>query len=241
MPLDLTGNKILSTSIGPKGEVIRQIPIDGLVTNFDVRNKNSYSGTGTSIIDLTGRSNGTLFGSPSFSSGDNGGSLTCNTSQTIAVDDKTQYNYFTTWGWIKWNSNGAGESILFNKENSWEMRIDSGVMNWAVWADNQSWFWHDSGGRVTQSTPTFVAYSYGGNSVKTYKNGSLVETYSYPSGGVLANQSSAWPKFNSRDTNFGHGGSSGNNTLYTWAIYNRALTDTEILQTYNTTKSRFGL
>jgi len=241
MGLDLTGNKLYSTSIGTKGEVIKQIPTDGLIMHLDAANKNSYGGTGTTIYDLTSRSNATTFGTPTYSSSDYIGSITCNTSQTIVVNDVTATNYFTTWGWIKWNSNGAGESILFNKENSWEMRIDSGVMNWAVWADNQGWFWHDSGGRVTQSTPTFVAYSYGGNSVKTYKNGSLVETYSYPAGGILANQSSSWPKFNSRDTNFGVGGSTGNNTLYTWTIYNRALTDTEILQTYNVTKARFGL
>lgn len=241
MALDLTGNKVYNSTIGSSGESIKTITTTGLVTYFDAANKNSYSGTGTSIIDLTGRSNGTFFGSPTFSSNDNGGSIICNTSQTIAVDDKTQYDYFTLWAWIKWNSNGsAGESILFNKENTWEMRIDGGAMNWAIYANNQSWFWYDSGGRVTQSVPTFVAYSYGGNSVKTYKDGVLINTYAYPSGGVLANQSSAWPKFNSRDTNFGVGSYPGNNTLYTWAIYNRALTDAEILHTYSVTKSRFG-
>lgn len=242
MPLDLNGNKLYNSSIGPNGEVVKGIVNNGLVTYFDAGNKNSYNGSGATITDLSGRSNGTFFGSPSFSSVDNGGALTCNTSQTIAVDDKTQYDYFTIWAWIKWNSNGnSAESILFNKENTWEMRIDNGDMNWAINTNNQSWFWHDSGGNVTQGTPTFVAYSYGGSSVKTYKNNSLVESYTYPSGGVLANQSSAWPKFNSRDTNFGVGSYSGNNTLYTWAIYNRALTDAELLQSYNVTKGRFGL
>jgi hypothetical protein len=241
MPLDLNGNKLYNNSIGPVGEVSNSIVTNGLVTYFDAGNKNSYSGTGTAITDLTDRSNGTLFGSPTFSSGDNGGSITCNTSQTIAVNDVTANNYFTTWAWIKWNSNGPGESILFNKESTWEMRIDNGIMNWAVAANNVGWFWHDSGGRVTQSTPTFVAYSYGGSSVKTYKNGDLIETYAYTAGGVLASQGTAYPKFNTRDTNFGVGGSPGNNTLYNWAIYSVALLDSEILQIYNVTKRRFGL
>ena len=242
MPLDLNGNKLFSTSIGPKGEAIRQMITSGLVTYLDIANKNSYGGSGTTITDLAGRSNATTFGSPTYSSSNYGGSISCNTSQTIAVNDVTATNYFTTWAWIRWDSNGsAGESILFNKENTWEMRIDNGAMNWAIYANNQAWFWQDSGGRVTQGVPTFVAYSYGGNSVKTYKDGILINTYSYPAGGVLANQTAAWPKFNSRDTNFGVGSYPGNNTLYTWAIYSRALLDDEISQIYSVTKGRFGL
>jgi hypothetical protein len=67
MALDLNGNKLLSTSIGPKGEVVKQISTDGLVLYLDAGNKNSFTGSGTTWTDLSGyNNNGTLTNSPSF-------------------------------------------------------------------------------------------------------------------------------------------------------------------------------
>jgi hypothetical protein len=43
MPLDLNGNKLFKTSIGPTSEVIKQLSIDGLVMHLDAGNKNSYN------------------------------------------------------------------------------------------------------------------------------------------------------------------------------------------------------
>lgn len=81
MPLDLTGNKLLSTSIGPKGEVVKQIATDGLVFHVDAANKNSYSGSGSSWNDLSGNNNhGTLYSSPTFATNDALGNLSFNGS-----------------------------------------------------------------------------------------------------------------------------------------------------------------
>ena len=218
-----------------------KIVTDGLTVSLDAGNINSYKGSGSTMTNLVGTPNATLFGSPSFTNDKKGG-IICTSTCTISVDTTIGSNYFTTCLFFKYNSNGpSAESILFNKENCWEMRDDGGALNWAVWTSNQSWFWHDSGGRITAGAYNFVALSYGGSSVKTYLNGSLIETYTYPAGGVLANQSAAYPKFNSRDTNFGVGSYPGNNTLYYWMIYNRALTDNEVSQNYKSLKSRFGL
>lgn len=236
MPINVNNIEIKEDVIAQSG--LSEIVTNGLVFYTDLAQRHSYPTGGSTIYDISGTSNATLFGSPTFSR-ESGGLLSCDTSQTVAVNDKTATDYYTMWAWIRWDSNGPGESILFNKESTWESRIDNGIMNWAVYTSNQTWFWNDSGGRVTQGVPTFVAYSYDGNNVKTYKDGVLVENYTYPSGGVLANQTDAYPKFNSRGTNFGAGTSPGNNTLYIWAIYNRALTDAEILLNYDLTKNRF--
>ena len=218
-----------------------QLVTSGLVTALDVANSKSYPGSGTTLYDLAGRANANLYNT-SFSSAYKGG-LICNGSgTTIAVTDVTATNYFTTCLFFMYNGNGpSGESILFNKEDCWEMRDDNGNINWAVYASNQSWFWYDTGIDISSGVPTFIALSYDGSAVRTYKNGVLGSTYNYPTGGVLANQTAAYPKFNSRGYNLGAGNYPGNNTLYNWTIYNRALTNDEISQNYNALKTRFGL
>ena len=66
MGLDLNGNKLYSTSIGPKGEVIKQISTDGLVLHLDAQNKNSYGGSGNIWTDLIGNYNSTMYNSPTY-------------------------------------------------------------------------------------------------------------------------------------------------------------------------------
>lgn len=43
MGLDLNGNKLYKTSIGPNGEVLKQIITNGLIVHLDAGNKNSYN------------------------------------------------------------------------------------------------------------------------------------------------------------------------------------------------------
>ena len=45
MPIDLNGNKIYNSSIGPTGEVIKSIVTDRLTMHLDAGNKNSYNTT----------------------------------------------------------------------------------------------------------------------------------------------------------------------------------------------------
>lgn len=210
-----------------------QVETTSSVTPFTVGSR------GSEMKDIMRRSDAQLFGTPTYNT-NYGGSIVCDTSDSLGVYDKTEYNYFTSATWFTYNGAGNNDSILVNKESCWEARTYGGDISWAIYANNQGWFWQDSTANVTQGTPQLFVMSYDGNYVRSYLNGALVQTYTYPSGGVLANQSSAWPKFNCRETNFGHNSThSGNHTLHMWLIYSRALRDDEVKAIYDSTKNRF--
>jgi hypothetical protein len=214
---------------------------DGLIAYYDVSNSSSYTG-GSSLNNLvsgSGYGSFTNSGSPSYS-GDYGGGLQFTGSSHCYMPQTTNLTYFTCEVWFQWRSNQGGEDILFNKENVWEMRSDSGVCQWAVYANNRSWFWQDSGGRFAQSVPQHVALAYDGNAVYTWLNGGLIQVYNYPNGGVLNTSGNSYPKFNARSDGTGSRGNPGNNTLYKWRLYNRKLSSGEIRRNYDAERSQFG-
>jgi hypothetical protein len=210
-----------------------QVELTTSPTEFTIENR------GSAIKDIMHRSNAQIFGSPT-NLDSYGGSIQFNTSSSCGVEDITDYDYFTSATWFTFNGAGNSDSILVNKEECWEARTNAGNISWAIYASNQGWFWQDSTADVTQGTPQLFVMSYDGNYVRSYLNGVLVQTYTYPAGGVLANQTTAYPKFNCRGVSFGHESvHAGNHTLHMWLIYSRALRDDEVEALYNSTKNRF--
>jgi hypothetical protein len=216
------------------------IVTDGLVLALDAANNKSYPGSGTSISDLTGNTSAITINSPSFITA-NGGGLQCSTNEFIVADDKIATDYVSVEVFYKRDANEGGEDIVFNKESTWELRDDNNNIQWAVMATNRSWFWYNTGIDVTVGETTLITLTYDGSSVKTYKNGVLDNNEAYPAGGVLANQTTAYPKFNSRNATKTSVQNPGNRTCFIFNIYDRSLTPSEVLQNYNATKSRFGL
>lgn len=99
MALDLNGNKVYNSSIGPKGEVIKSIITDGLICHLDAGNKNSYGGTGTTWTDLTGNGyNATLVNGVGYNSG---GYLTFDGSNDYVLTASIpNYKSISTWAYI---------------------------------------------------------------------------------------------------------------------------------------------
>lgn len=217
-----------------------KIVTDGLVFALNFANPKSYPGTGTSINDLSRNTSAITVNSPSFIT-DYGGGLQCSTNEFIVADDKVATNYVTVEVLYKRDANEGGEDIVFNKESTWELRDDNGNVQIALMASNQSWFWYDTGIDVAVGEIVHLAMVYNGNDIKTYKNGILEHTYNYPDGGILANQTTAYPKFNSRHATKTTVQNPGNRTCFVYNIYDRALTTSEVLQNFNAQKSRFGL
>lgn len=215
---------------------------DGLIAYYDISNPSSYTG-GTTINNLvagSGYGAFTTIGSGYSYNSDYGGGVAYTGSSHAYMSNVATTSYMTIEVWFQWRSNEGGEDILFNKENVWEMRSDSGTCQWAVYANNQGWFWHDSGGRFAQGVPQHVALSYDGNAVYTHLNGGLIERYNYPNGGILNSNTNGYPKFNARSDGTSSRGNPGNNTLYKWRLYNRALTSGEIRRNYDAERSQFG-
>jgi hypothetical protein len=222
------------------------IVTNGLVLNLDAANTKSYPGSGTIWTDLSrGGNNGTLVNGPTFNSA-NGGSIVfdgvddiCNFSSLTAYGGTNPHNYTA---WIKFTDGSSYKWILNNGAgtNGTSLIIYGSKLG----------FFYNGGVAVVQATTTLstgtwyhLSVSYlGETTVKMYVNGALDATKNtlFPTAGT---GTSTWSATNSnpRLGAWYNGSFPFNGSIATTQIYNRALSDAEILQNYNATKTRFGL
>ena len=200
----------------------------GLVLALDAADKNSYRGTGTTWTDLSGNgNNGTLVSSPTYNGKRlymNGttqyASVTVSTSTTRTVDIVYKlYNPGTGWGPL-WRVYDWRERIF----PSTITLIDANVNYYYI------------NGPDNTTNIINIVYSYSGTNIKSYKNG------------VLQSNTTMATTMDTGNFEYRFGNQSGGSTnayvemdLYYVRFYNRQLSDAEVLQNYNATKSRFGL
>ena len=226
-----------------------KIVTNGLVLSLNAADKNSYPGSGTTWFDTSGNGyNTTLYNGPGFST-QFGGTITFD-----SVDDYgsagnlgSGFSTFTVEIWFKSDS-------VANYRNP----IDC---NWLVYpgaysnvgprleqnsSGNLAWVVGDLSGNYNgfnvvssglSSTPIHYAAitKTGSSSFLSYYNGNYVTSLTF----------SGWPGSMS-DVNIGRGFSTSSERWFLGnipavRIYNRALSQDEILQNYNAKKSRFGL
>jgi hypothetical protein len=221
---------------------------DGLVLYLDAGSPNSYINgiSGTSWKDISGNSTiGTLTNGPTFNSG-NGGNIVFD-----GVDDIVSFSSLTAYGgtnphnytaWIKFNNGSSYKWILNNG--------DGGSGTSLIIYNSKLGFFYRGGQAVVQANTTLsietwyhLSVSYlGETTVKMYVNGVLDATKNtlFPTAGVGTSTWSATNQ-NPRLGAWFNGSFPFNGSIATTQIYNRALSDTEILQNYNATKARFGL
>jgi len=238
----------------------------GLIMNLDAGFKSSYTGSGTTWFDISGsgNNNGTLVNGVGYSSS-NGGTLTFD-----GINDYVQLNNTLTFGtntftiefWInnKYNytSGNSKNTILSNYldyNSSWNTYLYIGIYygnssgDFGSFNSNGDIFLLNSSGNfimnssntgkinITNNQWTHVSIVRNGNDVSTYKNGVKIAT--------INNSTTANNNYSgSRAFKIGGGVSNSQNhfgDLSNNRIYNRALSDAEVLQNFNATKSRFGL
>jgi hypothetical protein len=237
-----------------------KIVTNGLILSLDAADKNSYPGTGTTWTDLSGNGyDATMSGSVAYS-----GSLP-NSFQYVSGSN----NYFlgnsnltgsivsgiTIISWIKMNDN-TQRGIIFNKYTG------SGILGYAFEAGTVAGSWTNSLRFYAQGTSgnsnnfigssnivtqnlifqATVTFNYATKSTAMYINGSAVNA---SQNGVVASLSSDWYQSN---VPYSLGSLRRSGTLadspmnqYNLIVYNRALSQAEILQNYNAQKSRFNL
>ena len=222
-----------------------KIVTDGLILYLDAANPRSYtSGSGTTWTDISRiGTNGTLVNGPTFSSAnggsivfdgtndyvDLGGSLNLKPTTAITVSTWIRFNAMVAdvRALSDWHQNGATDRWIFYITNS-------NTIQWYL---------------LTNSFASAVPFSpvllntwynftgvYNGISQIFYVNG--VFHNSTPKTGNMNTSNTSQP------VRLGGQVSAGgyhNGNISTTLIYNRALSATEILQNYNTTKTRFGL
>jgi hypothetical protein len=216
-----------------------QIVSDGLIIYLDANNTSSYAGTGSTWYDLSGNSrHASLISSPSYEGFGKGKYLSFDGSTNYATIPYTITDNLITvsfWYYSKiFSANSFLDALISNYTNGisgFDVRLNSSTtINLAiVIAASESQI---SIGAITNNTWYHVAFTYDGATVKTYLDAVFKSSTNVI--GTRANGTQICIGTSAYDTN--RRATCG---IPQVMIYNRALSDTEILQNYNATKGRY--
>jgi hypothetical protein len=235
----------MATNYSPK------IVTDGLVLALDAGNVKSYTGSGTTWFDRSGNgNNGTLINGPTFDAG-NLGSIVFDgvndrvdsLSGTFFTDPTTETITISVWMYIPsdatWSNGNRGTIFAKGATNGSFGLVRSGT-------ENQVQFWirgvtSGNGGGITSINRdqwVNITGTWSDSTSNIYRNGVFQNSSTLTIVGGL----DASLYYIARDINFS--GSAGNlfkGKVSQLSVYNRALSEAEILQNYNATKGRYGL
>ncbi len=234
---------------------------DGLVLCLDASKRDSYPGTGTSWLDISGfNNNATLVSGPTFNTSYPKYIRCDGTNDFIDIPSSNSLSFGTSnftveywfrklqttslfdniWGVSKWSTTGTpggnewalsiGEFLTGGSTNKYSFNVEVGSTIYTT---------GDSTELISLNTWYQLVGVRDGGTLKTYVNGVLKQNVSPI--GFTSNSSVNSVNRNLRLSN------SDANILYTRAdsanlkIYSKALTDSEVLQNFDATKSRFGL
>ena len=242
-------NSVLSQSFSV-ATTYPKIVTSGLVLNLDAANSLSYPGNGTTWTDLSGRgNNGTLVNGPTYSSA-NGGSLSFVYSNSNCVSipslNKTQG---TLNFWVYPTRYNGSNGYFVNRDSSTPNAFD-----WLWIGPYSDTFYFRLGngsdccsndlsfGSVSSVIPlnswTNMCFTWVSNDTSAiYKNGTLYTSRS------IGNVPTTNPSVTGR-IGLGHGTNGDeffNGNIANTSIYNRALTEAEILQNFNALRGRYGI
>jgi hypothetical protein len=223
------------------------IVTSGLTLNLDAAWSNSFTTGSTFWYDLSGTGNtGTLTNGPSFTTQDGGAIVFDGTNDVVRVSQQgnsLKPTYFTTEAWVKLNSNQSGRVFIATFSES-QSGIGMGIHD----SQNNSIKFFTSGDNFAGYDHVYstiqlnvgqwyhVTCTYDGSFKRIYING------------VLNNFSAYTQTIGYTNNDFTVGGLDYNGSIIqsfdgniAYArMYNRALSQSEILQNYHVTKQRFG-
>jgi hypothetical protein len=226
-----------------------RVVTNGLVYYLDAANTRSYSGSGITVNSLIGGLGATFIGGSGFSSQNLGSFYFNGTTNYIISNAITQNNNASALTWTAWVKRNLSNSLMTFIQYS-GLSNDIGL---ELWSYGVIYFEIGNGGNT---------YGELSNNSTSWQNVTMV----YDGSG--ADNSSRLKAFiNGTQQNLTYGGTipstaGSGNTLYigntgpfsnsnsdlysagnlgSFQSYNRALTQQEILQNYNATKTRYGL
>ena len=213
------------------GGATPDVVTNGLVLYLDAGQTTSYSGSGSTWTDLSGYgNNATLVNNPTYSSSNNGSIIFNGSNQYADLGNPASLDVLT-WtiaAWTKSISFTYYQNIIAKGDNTagqYGIIID-GSGNWAVQPN--------TGFNTTPLSLGSWNYIVGisdGSQITTYINGILVAQYSMSSSNHGTGVQVGTDLANNRYFN-------GN--IAVSQIYNRALTNAEVVQNYNAFASRYN-
>jgi len=265
---DLTQAEITELYNSGNGKQLTTTPIvtSGLVLNLDASRTSSYTGTGTNAYDSSYSNYSFSLTNGAGYTASNGGAFTFIQNNNTYLDRNgggiNVGNKFTVQLWAKISKFGGNEGGTWKRagfvNNSWNWSSNQG---WALLASSQfgsnnvdtpgkefltfslgqdQWGFTTSYGSMTQYLNTWVNITVvvnGTNQLKAYING-VEPTYLYvqngPGDGVLNYNLNYFYIGRTNQDNL-------DGSIGSFYMYNRPLSQTEIQQNFNVTKSRFGL
>lgn len=239
-PVPLTDADLISATQPPS------IVTSGLVLHLDAANPFSYPGLGTTWNDLSGfGNNGTLVSGTTYNSVNSGSMVFDGVNDNVLIPNATSIistTALTIAMWVRWTTTGTTTSniqALFDNNHNSSPNRGIVLQDRPDLGKALSFSVNPSGGNgalsksiVGDGNWKYVVCTYVGAISRIYVNGILegqaTETGIAP---IQPNITlGIWQFNNTRALN---------GAIATTSVYNRALSDTEILQNYNATKARF--
>ena len=234
----------MSTVTGGPGNIIK----DGLVLWLDAANPRSYPPpyNDTTWADLSGNNNITTllnYGSKTIYNSLNGGTILFDGTNTFGrISYNANFNLsntsYTLEGWFKSNSFSSSQIVIskdtFGANFDWCLNIQTSTILRIL-----------SNGATTSVTATVPAMSINtwyhfvitsiSNTIRIYLNGTLRNTGTMSTTNAnLSFLSVGCSGWNSPNTTM-------NGNISSVRVYRKGLSNTEILQNFNSTRSRFGI
>ena len=216
--------------------LVPSIVTNGLVLHLDAGNNTSYSGSGTTWTDLSGNgNNGTLLGTPSYTASPGYFDITSNNTYVRLSSYSHGTNDFTYSMWVNFDAFDSYDTLFEN--GSWTdtllLRVqDTTSINVYTEGSLRGTFtWSPSTGNwynvvYTRSGSTNTLYVNGTQSGSTFTNQtniSISNSYTY-----LMRSQHTTDQFT-------------NGKLAQYAIYSKALSQSEVTQNFDALKGRYGL
>jgi len=226
-------NDIMSTTKGGLN-----IVTDGLVLYLDAANPTSYISGSTKWNDLSRSSiNGTLINGPTFNSFNGGSIVFDGVDDNATTTFNTALEDFTICCWFKpTDSSNPGYARLLDKN------FTSGF-----WLGKNAYTANSWGGGIQEASDPFGIFLTLPDGQWNFLSSIRSSTTHILYGNGISNTTSNTVSSAALDTTslliaqyIGGGGYNFNGNIASLQIYNRALTSIEVLQNYNTTKTRFG-
>jgi len=237
---------------GGSGIVVVRYPTSGKLTSYitqnlmlylDARNPASYSGSGTTWADISGNGyNATLINSPTHNAAGYFSFNGSNQTASIATNPNI-YGVISCEIWVYMN-NITSYPCLLHKGGHYSLQIAG--TNTYYWADSSTYNYASYGLRTatgigaTGVWKQIVSTKDSSNNVKIYINGVLTDTRTGFGDVIVNNTSTLWIVGYSDTTSIPTGNLlNGNVSLC--RIYNRELTQSEIINNFNADRSSFGI